>query len=1007
MKFKKSHILLISLISLFLLLSMSAVSAASDDASIAQATEINDIDAIDDMGNSDILSDYGDGTGGDDPIPDDPGTGETTDPLPVSTTNVTSENKTYPFGSNITFDVEVKDNQSAPITNIGLDSFKVYYKTNTTNYTEIDYNYSDSKIKLDFDTNKTLPVENYTIKIVFVNSVIGGVNYTESEKTLNLTITKTNTTINASDVTINLGKDLIIPLVMKVESNKTLNFNETLMHAYYLKGNENITINFTKVNGGIKLLNFTEGIGNYTIYMYYDGNHNCNPSNGSANLIIAENNTINIKENISVDFGTKNISIPITIDNNGNPIELHEDNITLVLTYKDGTTKKEKIEDFEFANVDGIYTISFVKDVQLNNAKLTIIYANGTLNETSKVISFIEKNTIISDSIINVNNYTHNVSIPIMINHTTMVIYDGKNITNVTTLNLTEDNITLDIKYVNGENNITEPFDIHGKFSDENGNYTINFIIDAEKFNNTAFTIFYNDTLGKINKTVTLNPVIVATIIPINDTLDYQSGEFVFRLIDNYTGENKPLVNTTISIDGCFLGYKMDSGHYKIESSVFTSDEDGYIKIPNAKFIRYDGGLLKTGEYNITFKGSGSIVLNDTVGIKVNQAQAEIIASPLIEEYEDGKNLYYTFKVINSKTGEAIQSVLVQFRIYSNVIDATINGTTNSSGYYKSLPLNLIGGTYNLTLKSLDSNLICSAVKQTITLKQRDAVISASNRTILYGSGITVVATVKDKKTGNPVPNAYVLVKVYITSSKVSNFLVRTDSKGVIRFSTGLSVGKHKVIISMFDTNYKSGSLTRYVTVKKATGQFSAPSVSTYYKSGRYYKVKLTNTKNKALMYASTVNIKVYISKYRYYNLTGVTDANGIVQFKITFKPGTYKVVVSSADKGYSAKAVTSQIKVSKSPIKIAPTSLKVKRYSYFKVKVTSTKSKKVLSGVKVKVRVYTGRKYKTYTIKTNKKGIASLKISQKRGKHKVVLSPGSPTYYYAKAITRTLTVTR
>ena len=58
-------------------------------------------------------------------------------------------------------------------------------------------------------------------------------------------------------------------------------------------------------------------------------------------------------------------------------------------------------------------------------------------------------------------------------------------------------------------------------------------------------------------------------------------------------------------------------------------------------------------------------------------------------------------------------------------------------------------------------------------------------------------------------------------------------------------------------------------------------------------------------------------------------------------------------------------------------------------------------------MKVYTGRKYKTYIIKTNKKGIASLKISQKRGKHKVVLSPGSPTYYYAKAITKTLTVTR
>ena len=131
------------------------------------------------------------------------------------------------------------------------------------------------------------------------------------------------------------------------------------------------------------------------------------------------------------------------------------------------------------------------------------------------------------------------------------------------------------------------------------------------------------------------------------------------------------------------------------------------------------------------------------------------------------------------------------------------------------------------------------------------------------------------------------------------------------------------------------------------------------------------------------------------------------MQFKITFKPGTYKVVVSSADKGYTAKSVTSQFVVSKSPISIAPTALKVKRYQYFRVKVISTKTKKVLSGVNVKVKVYTGKKYKTYTIKTNSKGIASLKISQSVGRHKVVLSPGNPTHYSASTITRTLTVTR
>ena len=159
-------------------------------------------------------------------------------------------------------------------------------------------------------------------------------------------------------------------------------------------------------------------------------------------------------------------------------------------------------------------------------------------------------------------------------------------------------------------------------------------------------------------------------------------------------------------------------------------------------------------------------------------------------------------------------------------------------------------------------------------------------------------------------------------------------------------------------------------------------------------------------MNGAKVNIKVFITKNKYYNLIG-TSSKGLVQFKITFKPGTYKVVVSSADKGYTAKSITSQIKVSKSPIKMAPTSLKVKKGKYFKVKVTSTKSKKVLSGIKVKVKVYTGKKYKTYTIKTNKKGIASLKISQKVGKHKVVLTPAQTKYYTGKTVTKTLKVTK
>lgn len=1003
MKFKKSHILLISLISLFLLLSMSAVSAASDDASIAQATEINDIDAIDDMGNADILSD-GDGTDGDDPIPDDPGTGQTTDPLPVSTTNVTSENKTYSFGSNIAFDVIVTDNQSAPITNIGHDNFLVYYKNSTAeNFTEIDFTFNDSKIKLDFDTNKTLPVENYTIKIVFVNSVIDGVNYTESETTLDLKITKSDTTIDATDVSYKIGDDLIIPITMKVESGKTLNFDKANLQVYWVDGEEYKSIAFIKVNNNdIKLLNLTD-IGYYNILIKYLGNANCNASEGSAILRILENNTIAINGDVSADFDTKNVTIPIVIVKDGTAIEFYRENITLVMVYNNGTDY-EAVEstDFDFSVEEGNYTISFVKDVPFNDAKLNIIYANGTLNETTKEISFIVKNTIISDNTINVNNHTHNVSIPISVNRTTVISYDGKNITNETTLNFTKGDIALVIKYENGEENKTETLDITDFLSGENGNYTINFIIPSEKFNNTVLTVIYkNQTLDATNKTIKLNGIIEANIVPINVTADYQDGQFVFLLNDTVTG---PIANTNVTV-------KWDShiGSITISNQkTYLSDEDGYIRINNTDLTMINSSLstvpLAEGTYNLTFAGGNGLVVNDIHEITVNKVYVNILPDPFETLAGDAKN--FTVKVVNKNTGIGLKSVILQLKVKIDGQYNTYTMITDENGTAR-ISVNLGGGNYPLTVSTDDSSIYSASANSSLVINKKQAVLTASDRIILYGSGTTVIVTAKDKKTGKTLPNVYILLQVYTSSKKVSNFSVKTDSKGVARFSTGLTVGKHKVIMTVFDNYYNSSSITRYVTVKKTTGQFSAPKVSTYYKSGKVFKIKLTNTKNKALMYGASVNIKVFISKNRYYNLTGTTNANGLVQFKITFKPGTYKVVVNSADKGYTAKEVISQIKVSKSPIKMAPTALKVKRYGYFKVKVTSTKSKKVLSGVKVKVRVYTGRKYKTYTIKTNKKGIASLKIKQKVGKHKIVLTPAQTKYYSAKTVTKTLKVVK
>ena len=1134
MKFKRSHILLISLISIFLLLSLGAASAASVDSSADLAiSDIDDLDIDNDVNDADALSQSGNDFISDDPTPDGEG-GEggdiNDDPLPVSDTTIESGNESYKAGENITLNVSVKDNQSAEITNVTKDNLKVFIKDESSDFEEIDFTYNESQILLVFDDNYILPEGNYSVKIQFIDSIIDGISYMGNETIVNLNITridthmtsnnvtykfgdtlvinvtvydengnpinitaqdfkitykkgtdgeikqfknfilnnesqielkfeenqtlpvgnytfnitfldnpiyrtsdvvislnitKTNTTINASDVKVKIGDDVIIPLVMKVESNKTLNFNASNMVVTY-NGEE---IEFVKVDGGIKLLNFEQDFENYIIEINYIGNTNCNPSSIAITVTILENNTIVINGTVNVDYQTHNITFPISVDGNGTILNVTEDDIVLVLVYYDGTdniTVNLDKESFDLTGEDGIYNISFVQNVPLNDAKLTVIYKNGDFNETKKTITFIESNTIITDNIIKVNNHTHNVTIPISINHTAIISVDGENVT-VTTLNLTAADVILILYCDNGTDNYTinltaADFD---SFTGENGTYNISFSSDSILENiplenitleNVTVTIVYgNGTLNETNKTVDLKLFIGGYIVSNITEADYQFGEYKFQLLDADTHD--PLANQNITISGVYFYEISESGSVTLYmSKTLTTDEEGYIVFNNTfmhnNFVEgytnmqsYNFTALPAGTYNLTFRSNGFLEVNNTTEITVNKINAKIIASNLVDEY--GKTINYIFQVVNAATNEPIKVANVQFVINGTVVNATREGKTNLTGYYTSPNLTLSGGTYNLTLKSIDDSLICSAVKKTLTINPKAAVISASNRTIYFGSDYSAILKLTDKKTGKAVANAWVSFKVYTSSTKYTLFYGKTNSKGQVYLSTPLAVGKHKIVYQTVDTNYKASAITRYLTVKKASAKFTASKVSTYYNSGKIFKIKLTNTKTQKPIYGGKVNIKVFISKNKYYNLIGTTDGNGLVYLKVTYNPGTYKVVISSADKGYSAKALTSQIKVTKSPIKMAPTALKVKKGNYFKVKVTSTKSKKVLSGVKVKVKVYTGKKFKTYTIKTNKKGIASLKITQKVGKHKVVLSPAQTKLYSAKALTKTLTVTK
>ena len=649
----------------------------------------------------------------------------------------------------------------------------------------------------------------------------------------------------------------------------------------------------------------------------------------------------------------------------------------------------------------------FDKSISAINSDQSIPTASESNDEDNKYgdddvsSDSTENNTINVEDTVKVNNSTKNATIPFSITNTNA--NDGT----VTNLTVEKNDLKLVLTY-NKTQNVINNFALKGNI----GNYTLdisdfiknlNFTTDLYKADLTI--IYKNGTPNETNKTIVLKAFADAYLKPNVTEADYQFGEFKFKLVD---GSGNPITNYNVTLGGLY-NITIINNTLSISNIKLTSDDEGYIilKLVNGSTIVNSiiaKNCLPAGKYNVTFRSDNFYVLNTTTEITVNKIKAKIIAKNITDNY--GNVINYTLQVVREENNEAIILSGVTFFIKSSNINENRSDNTNLTGWYTSPTLILSGGTYNLTLKSTDGSLICSNVKTKITIKPLAAVLTAYNRTIYYDSDYSAILKVTNKKTGKVVQNVYVWFRVF-TGSKYSDFIGRTDKNGKVYLSTPLDVGKHKIIYKTIDDNYNASSITRYLTVKKASAKFTSSSVSTYYRSGKIFQIKLTNTKNKKAVYGAKMNLKVFISKNKYYNYTGVTDNNGLVRFKISYKSGTYKVVVSSCDKGYSASSITRSIKVTKSPIKMAPTSLKVKKGTYFKVKVTSTKTNKVLSSVKVKVKVYTGKKYKTYTIKTNSKGIASLKISQSVGKHKVVLSPGSPTYYSAKALTKTLTVTK
>ncbi len=239
---------------------------------------------------------------------------------------------------------------------------------------------------------------------------------------------------------------------------------------------------------------------------------------------------------------------------------------------------------------------------------------------------------------------------------------------------------------------------------------------------------------------------------------------------------------------------------------------------------------------------------------------------------------------------------------------------------------------------------------------------------------------------------------------------VKTDKNGIAEYNLNMlgnvSLKIYYMTRSIEYHNIDYGIILN-LTVKETVSDIKITKVNfnknTYSKINARLEIK-TVSKNNSNLKDIKFAYKIYTNgkTKTYYSKS---NSKGETTFKLpnTLTAGKHKIEVSLLNTKIK-KTLTIKIAKAKTTVKAPKVTNKFKKSKYFKITLKNKATKKLISNVKVKIKVYTGKKYKTYNVKTDKKGIAKINTNKlKIGKHKVVISSLNSNYQISAKSTITI----
>ena len=277
------------------------------------------------------------------------------------------------------------------------------------------------------------------------------------------------------------------------------------------------------------------------------------------------------------------------------------------------------------------------------------------------------------------------------------------------------------------------------------------------------------------------------------------------------------------------------------------------------------------------------------------------------------------------------------------------------------------------------------------------------SKTGKYAGNIVLTMKVYNAITNKPAKNQNITLTFKNSKGKKIHRYAKTNAKGMVKYSVALPTGKYTVTFEskyglMFNAKNKKATIS--IAVKAYKAKLSASKLTTTYKSGKTFNVKVKNVKTKQKPTNVKIALKVYTGKKSkvYYALT----KKGVARFDLSnVSVGTHKVLAYSALKGVKANKIKRNVLIKKHKFKIVAPKVKNEfdKLKYFKVKVISKNTKKPAKYLKLKLIVYTGKKYDIYDwMRTDEYGELYFSTNAlSKGTHKVIIKSNDKNCIFKK----------